>query len=49
MKKIQTKDNLELKAQYQTLQTKMHENQEKYEENMKILCKAKEVTSSDIT
>ena len=36
------KDNIELKAQNQTLQTKMRENQEKYQENLKILCKAKE-------
>ena len=42
MKKIMAKDNIELKAQNQTLQTKMQENQEKYDENLKILCKAKE-------
>ena len=42
MKKIMTKDNMELKVQNQTLQTKMQENQEKYDENLKILCKAKE-------
>ena len=35
------KENIEVKAQNQTLQTKMRENQEK-EEDMKILCKAKE-------
>ena len=43
MKKIMAKDNIELKAQNQTLQTKMQENQEKYDdENMKILFKTKE-------
>ena len=42
MKKIMVKDNIELKAQNQTLQIKMQENQEKHEENLKILCKAKE-------
>ena len=42
MKKIMAKDNIELKAQNQTLQTKMRENQEKCDENLKILCKAKE-------
>ena len=42
MKKIMVKDNIELKAQNQTLQTKMRENQEKYDEDLKILCKAKE-------
>ena len=42
MKKIMTKDNMELKVQNQTLQTKMQENQEKYDENLKIICKAKE-------
>ena len=36
------KDNIELKAQNQTLQTKMQENQEKYDENLKVLCKVKE-------
>ena len=36
------KDNIELKAQTRTLQTKMQENQEKYDEDLKILCKAKE-------
>ena len=41
MKKIMVKDNIELKAQNQTLQTKMRENQEKYDEDLKILCKAK--------
>ena len=35
MKKIMAKDNIEL-----TLQTKMQENQEKYDENLKILCKS---------
>ena len=42
MKKIMAKDNIELKAQNQTLQTKMQENQEKYDEDLKILHKAKE-------
>ena len=42
MKKIMAKDNIELKVQNQTLQTKMQENQEKYDENLKLLCKAKE-------
>ena len=42
MKKIMTKDDIELKAQNQTLQTNMRENQEKYNEDLKILCKAKE-------
>ena len=41
MKKIMAKDNIELKAQNQTLQAKMRENQEKYDEDLKILCKAK--------
>ena len=36
------KDNIELKAQNHTLQTKMQENQEKYDKNLKIFCKAKE-------
>ena len=36
------KDNIELKTKNQTLQTKMRENQEKYDENLKILSKAKE-------
>ena len=36
------KDNIELKAQNQTLQTNIQENQEKYDENLKILCKVKE-------
>ena len=40
MKKIMAKDNRELRTQNQTLQTKMRENQEKYED-LKILCKAK--------
>ena len=42
MKKIMAKDNIELKAQNQTLQTNMRENQGKYNEDLKILCKAKE-------
>ena len=42
MKKIMAKDNIELKAQTRTLQTKMRKNQEKYDEDLKILCKAKE-------
>ena len=42
MKKIMAKGNIELKAQNQTLQTKMQENQEKYDEDLKILHKAKE-------
>ena len=42
MKKIMAKDNIELKTQNQTLQTKMRENQEKYDQDLKILCKAKE-------
>ena len=42
MKKIMAKDNKELKTQNQALQRKMRENQEKHEENLKILCKAKE-------
>ena len=42
MKKIMAKDNIERKAQNQTLQTKMQENQEKYDEDLKILHKAKE-------
>ena len=42
MKKIMEKDDIELKAQNQTLQTKMQENREKYDEDLKILCKAKE-------
>ena len=41
MKKIMAKENIEVKAQNQTLQTKMRENQEKNEEDVKILCKAK--------
>ena len=41
MKKIMAKESIEVKAQNQTLQTKMRENQEKNEEDMKILCKAK--------
>ena len=36
-----SKDIVELKAQNQTLQAKMRENQEKYDENLKIICKAK--------
>ena len=43
MKKIMAQDNIELKAQNQTLQTKMLENQEKYDEDLKIFCKAKEL------
>ena len=42
MKKIMAKDNIELKTQNQTLQAKMRENQEKYDQDLKILCKAKE-------
>ena len=42
MKKIMTKDNIELKAQNQTQQTKMPEKQKKYDEDLKILHKAKE-------
>ena len=42
MKKIMAKDNIELKAQNQTLQTKMQENQEKYDEDLKILHKSKD-------
>ena len=42
MKKMIAKGNMELKAQHQTLQTKMQENQEKHDDNLKILCKAKE-------
>ena len=42
MKKIMAKDNIELEVQNQTLQTKMRENQEKYDENLKVLCKPKE-------
>ena len=42
MKKIMAKENIELKVQNQTLQTKMRENQEKYDENLKVLCKPKE-------
>ena len=41
MKKIMAKDNIELKAQNQTLQKKMRENQEKYDENLKIFAKLK--------
>ena len=33
------KDNIELKAQYHTLRTKMQENQEKYDEDLKIFQK----------
>ena len=46
MKKIMAKDNIELKAQNQTLQTKMQENQEKYDEDLKVLHKAKEELQS---
>ena len=42
MKKIMAKDNIELKAQNQTLQTKTQEDQEKYDEDLKIIHKAKE-------
>ena len=42
MKKIMATNNIELKVQNQTLQTKTRENQEKYDENLKVLCKAKE-------
>ena len=42
VKKIMAKDNIELEVQNQTLQTKMRENQEKYDENLKVLCKPKE-------
>ena len=45
MKKIMAKDNIELKAQNQTLQTRMRKNQEKYEKNLKILWKAKEINT----
>ena len=41
MKKIITIDNIELKTQNQTTK-KMRENQEKYKENLKIICEAKE-------
>ena len=41
MKKIMAKDNIELKTQNQTLQKKMRENQEKYDENLKIFAKLK--------
>ena len=43
MKKIMAQNNIELKAQNQTLQTKMLVNQEKYDEDSKIFCKAKEL------
>ena len=39
MKKIMAKDNIELKVQNQTPQTMMRE---KYDQNFKVLCKAKE-------
>ena len=42
IKKIMAKDNIELKVQNQTLETKVRENQEKYDENLKVLCKTKE-------
>ena len=42
MKKIMAKDKIELKLQNQTLQTKMRKNQEKYGQNLKVLCKTKE-------
>ena len=41
MKKIMAKDNVELKAQNQTLQTKMQEKKKKYDEDLKILHKSK--------
>lgn len=37
-----TKDNIELKAQNQTLPIKPLENQEKHADNLKKNCKAKE-------
>ena len=37
-----SQNDLKLKGQNQTLQTKLQENQEKYEENLKILNKARE-------
>ena len=37
-----SQNDLKLKAQNQTLQTKLQDNQEKYEENLKILSKARE-------
>ena len=40
------KDNIELKAQNENLQTKIQESQEKCEENLKILCKAKKNTDN---
>ena len=46
MKKMMAKDNIELKAQNQTLQTKMQENHEKYDDDLKILHKAKEELSN---
>ena len=42
MKKIMAKCNIEVKAQNQTLQTKMQENQEKYDEDLKTFSKPKE-------
>ena len=42
MKKIMAKDNIQLKAKNQTLQTKMQGKQEKYDEDLKIFHKAKE-------
>ena len=42
IKKIMAKDNIELKAQNHTLRTKMQENQEKYDGDLKIFQKAKE-------
>ena len=42
VKKIMAKDNMELKVQNQTLQKKMRENQEKQNEDLKLLCEAKE-------
>ena len=41
-KKIMAKDNIELKAQNQTLQKKMQENHEKHDKDLKMLHKAKE-------
>ena len=37
-----SQNDLNLKGQNQTLQTMLQENQEKYEENLKILNKARE-------
>ena len=46
MKEIMAKDNIELKVQNLTLQTKMQENQEKYDENLKVISKTKEELQS---